>query len=185
MDIWLYHINPKSAYGYKYGWDVKRPETILRSSDRTWSSRGAAGEIRRDDLICVYMKNIGDKPDGVHIVGVVKSVDSERAEFSWRPDRKRSDRTLVYPIPTDVIRRFFPRSYGWSIQQLHRRKRGAWLNSIGTGQETDAVPRVEVRRAPDKVARPDVDPAVVVEHGLIGEKHVLRVLRERYRTDEG
>lgn len=185
MNIWLYHINPKSVYGYEYGWDVRRPQSILRSPDRTWSSRGARDEIAIKDLICVYMKNIGDKPDGVHIVGRVKSVDVEGAEFTWQPDRKRCDRTLVYPIPPETIHRFFPRSYGWAIQQLDPRKRNAWLKLIGTAEDTDAVPRVNLRLPPAKATTPGVDPVVVLEHGRIGEKHVLKILRERYSAEDG
>ncbi len=131
------------------------------------------------------MKNIGDKPDGVHIVGVVTSVDHENAEFTWRPDRERSDRTLVYPITSDVIARFFPRSFGSSIQLLDARKRAAWLKLIGTADETDGVPRVKVRRAPEKPALPSVDPQVLLEHGRVGEKHVLKVLREKYPPNKG
>jgi hypothetical protein len=30
------------------------------------------------------MKNIGDKPDGVHVVGTVTDIAPEEAKFTWR-----------------------------------------------------------------------------------------------------
>jgi hypothetical protein len=181
-NVWLYHINPKSPYGYNYGWKTERPETILKSKDRVWSSGNRFNQVAVGDVICVFMKNIGKRVDGVYIVGNVTSISPENAEFSWRPDPQRSARTLLSPIGVEDIRKFFPRSYGESIQPLEPGRRRAWLELIGVGEVTDGVPRLKARTLPQSTPPPLADPKVSKEHGQIGELHVLAILRERHKS---
>ncbi len=184
-NIWLYHINPKSAYGYEYGWTPENPASILNSTDREWSSGRMFNKVAVDDLICVYMKNIGEKTDGVYVVGNVVSVSPHKAMFSWRPDRKRSARTLMFPILTDTIKKFFPRSYGSSIQLLAPGKQQKWIDLLGLGDVTNGVPRVKTRKPPKSTTSPTSDPKASFEHGQLGEKHVLEILLERYKESPG
>ena len=163
QNIWLYHINPKSRYGYDYGWDFKRPETILKTSDRTWSSGRMAGDVKKNDLICVYMKRIGKRPSGVHVVGKVTAVFPETHMFTWRPDPNRSAQTLLFPILKEDIRKYFPRSYGDSIQLLDPIKRQKWLTLLGFGKVTQGVPRAKARVQPKDTDPPKVDPNVHVQ----------------------
>lgn len=180
-NIWLYHINPKSAYGYTYGWTPERPESILNSTDREWSSGKMFKLVAVGDFICVYMKNIGEKADGVYVVGTVVTIAPDKAMFSWRPDRKRSARTLMFPILTKTIKKFFPRSFGPSIQLLDAGKQQKWMHLLGLGEVTNGVPRIKSRKPPQSTKPPTSDPKASLEHGQLGEKHVLEILRERYK----
>jgi hypothetical protein len=183
--VWLYHINPKSRYGYTYGWDLERPETILRSRDRTWSAGSYANQVSVGDLICVFMKNLGRRPDGVHVVGSLISVAPEKGTFTWRPSADRSARTLIAPIPPKTIKRHFPRSYGHTMQPLAAAKSRSWIALLGAGAETEGVPRIEARGRPKAIRPPSSDPQASAKHGQLGEKHVLKILRERHTAADG
>jgi hypothetical protein len=118
MNIWLYHINPSNPSGWEYGWDVTQPESLLESSDRIWPAHNMFRKVAFGDLICVYTKSIEPNPDAVYVVGTVTEVLPETREFRWKPDQARSLATLSSPILSDVVRRFFGRSYGSYMQQL-------------------------------------------------------------------
>lgn len=180
-NVWLFHINPDSSFGHSHGWTLEYPKTILKSKDRTWSSHHMCNKVAVGDVICVYMKNIGDMADGVYVVGNVTDIDPKNAEFTWRPDPKRSARTLVAPIGVTEIRKFFPRSYGASMQPLDPGKRSAWLKLIGEGEVTDGVPCIKAKGKPRSTIPPLADPQVSVKHGKIGEAHVMKILRERHK----
>lgn len=125
MTIWLYHINPKNRFGFTMGWDISRPSSLLKSSDRVWGSGNMFNKVQSGDTICVFMKNIPDNPDGVYIIGTVQKTGLDGGDFSWSVDRKRSARVLVSPIERPTIRKFFPRPYGGSMQELPKHRERA------------------------------------------------------------
>src|SRR5438067_395163 len=99
MNTWLYHINPRSREGWTYRWEVECPPTLLSSNHKDWPAGQKFRQVAVGDLICVYMKNIRPNPDGVYVIGTLNRVNLERRTFSWEPDKRRSARTLVVPIP--------------------------------------------------------------------------------------
>ena len=133
MAIWLYHVNPKNEGGYSYAWDLAQPRTLLRVSP--WFVAGSMfRKVAVGDLISVYMKNIGLNPDGVYVVGTIVKVDSDDGEFKWQPDPRRSARIVESPIPPELVRKFFGRSYGHSMQQLPTTKTDKWLRLVERGK---------------------------------------------------
>jgi hypothetical protein len=136
LNIWLYHINPKS--GWTYGWDIEDPQTMLQSSDREWPAGNYFRELAIGDILCVYQKNIPPNPPGVYVAGKVVAVSVPAHTFRWRLDQKRSTRFLAAPIGPDVIRKFFPRSYGASLQRLPKAKQKAWLKILDSGETIPA-----------------------------------------------
>lgn len=189
MAIWLYHINPKNRYGYTMGWDISRPSSLLRSADRTWTASNMFNKVQPSDMICVYMKNIPKNPDGIYIVGTVQKIGLEDgASFSWSVDRARSARTSIVPIQKETIRKFFPRSYGGSMQKLSPKRERAWLSLLGRDNKIiNDTPVVTVRKAPGQ-RRPsfgNADPMASRENGRKGERHVLALLRNEYPSSEG
>jgi hypothetical protein len=141
--------------------------------------------IAVDDMICVFMKNIRGKPDGVYVVGQVTRIDRPAREFSWRLDLARSARTLVAPVSTETIKRFFPRSYGHSVQPLDAKKRSKWIGLLGRGEVLEGVPAVKAKGHPRMIDLPAVDPEVSAAHGRLGEQHVIKILRKRYQHIRG
>lgn len=189
MAVWLYHINPKNRYGYTMGWDISRPSSLLQSSDRTWTASNMFKKVRPSDMICVYMKNIPKNPDGIYIVGTVQKVGLEGgASFSWSVDRNRSARISIVPIQKETIRKFFPRSYGGSMQELAAKRVPSWLSLFGRGNKIiNNTPVVTIRRPPrqKKVTTARSDPMASRENGRKGERHVLTLLRNEYPLSEG
>ncbi len=188
MTIWLYHINPKNRYGYTMGWDISRPSSLLQSSDRVWGSGSMFNKVQPGDTICVFMKNIRKNLDGVYIIGTVQKVGLEGGDFSWSVDRERSARVLLSPITRPSIRKFFPRPYGGSMQQLAKRREKAWLSLLGKNNEVfGGAPVVRVRKAPPrhKPRGTGGDPEVSRENGLKGERHILALLRREFPSRDG
>lgn len=131
MNIWLYHINPKSPQDWEYGWDIAEPSTLLRSRDKTWPTGNFFRKIKAGDGIAVLMKNTGNElGDGVYLVGEVTSVFEERREFTWRPDLARSAPLLRAPIPVPVVREYFGRGYGSALQRLDAGLVREWMELI-------------------------------------------------------
>jgi hypothetical protein len=131
MTIWLYHINPKNRHGYKHGWDISRPSTLLYSREREWPAGIMFKKVRRGDTICVFMKNIPKHVDGVYIIGTVQKTRPKQKEFVWSIDRERSKKVVSSPIPRSTIRRFFDRCYGNSMQALPENLEKRWLSLFG------------------------------------------------------
>lgn len=145
MAIWLYHVNPKNEEGYSYAWDLAQPRTLLRVGP--WFVAGSMfRKVAVGDLISVYMKNIGLNPDGVYVVGTIVKVDSDEGEFKWQPDPRRSARIVESPIPPDLVRKFFGRSYGHSMQQLPTTKTDEWLRLVERGKNYGKHPAVRPKR---------------------------------------
>lgn len=189
MAIWLYHINPSNRFGYEMGWDISRPSSLLRRADRTWAAGKMFNKVQPSDMICVYMKNIPKNPDGIYIVGTVQKINLEDGtSFSWSVDRVRSARTSIAPIQKETIRKFFPRSYGGSMQKLSPNRERAWLSLLGRDNKIiNDAPVVTVRKAPGQ-RRPsfgNADPMASRENGRKGERHVLDLLRNEYPSSEG
>ena len=187
MTIWLYHINPKNRY--RYGWDVKRPETLLKSSDRTWGAGTMFKKVQPGDMICVYMKNIAPNPDGVYVVGKVRRVGLEGGvSFSWTVDRDMSAKVVVSPIPTSVLRRVFPRIYGGSMQPLDEKHRTKWLSMLGLGNRVFRdTPVIKTARSSTKsiMRKSRSDPLVSRENGIKGERHILALLKQEFPLKDG
>jgi Holliday junction resolvase-like predicted endonuclease len=131
------------------------------------------------------MKNIPPNPDGIHIVGRIVKVDPEERMLWWRPDQRRSARTLAAPIPAEVIRRFFGPGTGGAMQRLPATNECKWRRLLRYGEVVEGVPLLRVRGRPKKRTPPKVDPRVKREHGQKGERHVLKILRGRYPQTEG
>jgi uncharacterized protein DUF3883 len=171
------------------GWDVARPSTLLRSSDRTWYAGSMFRKVQPGDMICVYMKNIPKHPDGVYIVGTIRKIGLEDgASFSWSVDQERSAKVLLAPILKATVRKFFPRSYGGSLQPLAQRYTSAWLSLLGRANKVfKDAPIVPVRRAPKRgqVLATGGDPTVSRENGLKGEKYVVALLKRDYSERDG
>lgn len=145
MTVWLYHINPKNDEGYSYAWNLAQPRTLLRVS--SWFVAGRMfRKVAVGDLISVYMKNVNSKPDGVYVVGEIVKVNVDKGEFKWQPDPRRSARTLESPIPPEVIRKFFGRSYGHSMQELPTTETTAWLRLLEHGKNYAKRPAVRSKR---------------------------------------
>ena len=185
QNVWLYHINPKNRQGHTYSWKVDQPRTILHSRDKVWPAGNMFKKVAAGDLVCIYMKNIRPNPDGIYIVGSVRSVNPRNREFSWRPDQSRSARTLVSPIPPKSIHEFFGRGYGASMQRLDHKKQRACLRLLGQGEVTDGIPLLKVRAPRNVATHSRTDPEASREHGRIGELHVLKILRTRYPKSRG
>jgi hypothetical protein len=189
MNIWLYHINPKNRSGHTYGWDVKRPRTLLGSSDRTWPAGVMFNKVQPDDMICVYTKNIAPLSDGVYTVGVIRRTKLKKGHwFSWAIDRERSARLIVSPIPKTVVLGVFGRGYGQPMQRLPERHHRSWLSRLGRGSEVfEDTPVIKVHSSPPKnvLRTPPGDPYVSREHGIKGEHHVLRFLKRRFPLKRG
>jgi len=148
QNIWLYHINPKSAAGWEYKWDVSRPHTLMGNHDKVWSAGKMSRKINVGDLICVYMKNIRPMADGIYIVGRVTKVMPDDHEFAWKADQVQSSRMLDAPLPKDVVRRFFGRSYGPSMQPLPVTKREEFLSLLGNGNFADDISPRDTQNRP-------------------------------------
>ena len=183
MSIWLYHINPKRT-GYKYSWQPDRPRSILRSRDKEWFAVQMFRSVNDGDTICVYMKNIPPQKNGVCVLGSVTKVNVAKRTFRWLVDAKRSARRLSDPIPEKVIRKFFGRSYGNSMQRLTAAKETRWLHLFQTDQVVDGVPLLKAKGKPHALSS-STDPFVSRENGLRGELHVLKILSERYPESRG
>ncbi|MEW5891191.1 MAG: DUF3883 domain-containing protein [Pseudomonadota bacterium] len=187
MTIWLYHINPKNRYGYTMGWDISRPSGPLRSSDRIWAAGTMFNKVTRGDTICVFMKNIPKSPDGIYIVGTVRQTGLDGGNFSWSVDRERGARTVLSPIATPTIRKFFPRSYGGSMQPLAKQREKAWFSLLGRNKVFADTHVVNVRKSPPprQTRATGGDPEVSRENGLKGERHVLALLRREFSPRDG
>lgn len=189
MAIWLYHINPKNRYGYEMGWDISRPSSLLRSGNRTWTASNMFNKVQPGDMICVYMKNSPKNPDGIYIVGTVQKIGLENGtSFSWSVDRTRSARISIVPIKKDTIRKFFPRCYGGSMQELSPKRERAWLSLFGRDNKViNDTPVDTVRKPPCQHLSSfgSADPMASRENGRKGERHVLALLRKEYPSSEG
>ena len=145
MAIWLYHVNPQKG-DYYYDWDLSKPRNLLRTSP--WFVAGKMfRKVAADDLICIYMKNISPNPDGCYVVGKIVAVDTDEREFRWKPDRQLSAPTLDSPVPPEIVRKFFGRSYGHIMQQLPTRKTDQWLRLLGGGEGFRKPPRIQPKRS--------------------------------------
>ena len=189
MNIWLYHINPNNRYGYTMGWNLERPRTLLRRSDRTWGAGSMFNKVRPRDMICVFMKNIPKNPDGVYVVGNIQDVGLKGGtSFSWAVDREKSAKIVVSPILTDMIRKCFPRIYGGSMQPLAERHRKTWISLLGRENKVfNDAPIIPVRKSPRrKQLRQTVgDPLVSRENGMKGERYILALLRREFSPNDG
>ncbi len=160
MNTWLYHINPRRA-GWKYHWNVKDPETLL--DGKKWLAGKMFRQVAPGNLICIFTKNILPKPDGVYVVGTVNSVDLDGRNFDWKADKKRSARIRAVPIGKKVIRRFFGRSRGGSMQRLPPAKLADWLELLGKGQVSMSI-------IPPRKPDPDLDFLPGFEHDPVVRK---------------
>ncbi len=137
MTVWLYHINPKRLPSPNrprpYGWDVDRPEELLERPEWEFPAGQMFKKVAVGDLICVYMKNIKPKRDGMYVVGTVSKVGVEKYRFRWRPDKRRSARSLASPVSPEDIHACFGRSYGLAMQKVIAAKQKAWLQLVGNG----------------------------------------------------
>jgi hypothetical protein len=187
VTIWLYHINPKNRYGYTMGWDVSRPSSLLRSSDRVWGAGSMFKKVQRGDTICVFMKNIPKNPDGVYVIGTVQKTGLEGGNFSWSIDRDRSAKVVLSPITRTTIRKFFDRAYGGSMQALAEHREKQWLSLLGQNNKVFAgAPVLRVREPPRKQSRvTGGDPEVSRENGQKGERYVLALLRSEFPSSDG
>ena len=139
MNVWLYHINPKSPQNWEYGWDVARPDTLLRSRDKTWPTGNFFRKIKPGDRIAVLMKNTGSElGDGVYIVGDVTEVHEDRRELVWRPDLARTAPLLQSPIPVAIVREYFGRGFGSALQRLDDSLQQEWLQLLSRQAELHA-----------------------------------------------
>jgi hypothetical protein len=111
---------------------------MLQSSDREWPAGNYFRELAIRDILCVYQKNIPPNPPGVYVAGKVVAVNATAHTFRWRLDQKRSTPLLAAPIGPEVIRKFFPRSYGGSLQPLPQAKQKAWLKILDSGETIPA-----------------------------------------------
>lgn len=187
MSVWLYHINPDSPQRWTYRWDVARPSTLLSSRDKTWPTGNFFRKIRPGDGIAVLMKNTGcPTGDGVYIVGDVIAVDEKDREFVWRPDLPRTAPLLHSPIPVPIVRQFFGRGFGAAMQRIDSALIGEWHQLVsrrGDVHDGSAVLRVTKRlNGAEPLPR---DPMVSREHGDLGERHIVRLLRSRYPRRDG
>lgn len=183
--IWLYHINPESPHEYSYEWDIKRPRTLLRRRHWEWAAGNMYQKVAVDDLVCAYMKNIPPNPNGIYVVGRVERVNIAERTLCWRPDQALSARILESPIRPEVIRDFFGRGYGGSMERLPTTKEREWLRLLGHGEVTEGIPLVKAQGQPTVQTLPAVDPRVSRKNGLKGELHVIKILRARYPKDKG
>lgn len=189
MTIWLYHINPKNRYGYTMGWDVKRPETLLKSPDRIWGAGTMFKKVQPGDMICVYMKNIAPNPDGVYVVGKVRRVGLEGGvSFSWTVDREMSAKVVVSPILTSSLRRTFPRIYGGSMRPLDEKYQSRWLSMLGLEnrvfRDTPVIKTTcSTTTGKSRISRSD--PLVSRENGIKGERHILALLKQKFPLKDG
>lgn len=150
-NTWLYHINPKSPEGYEYGWNINDPKTMLKTKDREWPASQMRKQVSVGDILCVYLKNMKTKPDGVYIVGRITKVDPDEGTFIWRPDRPWSAQLVVAPISKETVREFFGRGFGGAMQRLPVKKTNQWMTLFseaavgragtnGKAHESDALP---------------------------------------------
>lgn len=186
MNVWLYHINPKRG-GFKYvGWDVKDPSSFGVEGHKPlrWPVRAGVGAIDGGDVICMYIKNIPPRVDGVYIVGRILSVNREARRFEWVPDVKASRQLMSTPIPASTIRQFFPRSFGATLQRLPAQRTEAWMRLLALSDspvpaEPDALEEVL------PIEEQCTDPHASKENGEFGEKYVAKLLAKRYPKSEG
>lgn len=171
------------------GWDISRPSSLLGSSDRVWGAGNMFKKVRPGHTICVFMKNIPKNPDGVYIVGTVKKTGMEGGEFFlWTVDRERSARVLLSPITRPTIERFFPRSYGNSMQDLTAHREQKWLSLLGKNNKVFAdAPVLGLRKPPPRrqLRVSGGNPEVSRENGLKGERYVLALLRHEFPVRDG
>lgn len=175
MSIWLYHINPKRNE-YTYSWDVEQPRTILRNSDKEWLAGQMFRLIEVDDTLCVYMKNIQPRKEGVYVIGTVTGVDVNERTFRWRVDKRRSARRLGDPIPKQLIHTFFGRSYGNSMQRLAPSKEKRWLGLFQTDEVVDDVPLLKARGVP-RALSPSATHLPAARMGYVASYTFLRFCR--------
>ena len=185
MNIWLYNINPKSPQAYRYGWDVDEPKTLLKSGDKEWGTT-APRQVQVGDMVCVYMKNLKGKPDGVYVVGFVTEVNVGARTFTWRVDKARTLQTLVIPIEKEAVAKHFGRGFGAPMRRI-KHNRTAWLARVATGGSREGGrPIAKATKKPSKAkAEACWNPKASKENGLKGEKYVLRLLRKRYPAKNG
>jgi hypothetical protein len=184
-NVWLYHINPESPEGYSYPWRTYEPKKVFAAKGKIWSAPQMWKQISVDDLICVFLKKMKVKSDGVYIVGVVTAVNESKRQFTWRPDQQRSAKLLIAPVTPDVVRACFGRSYGAGIQRLPSNTRARWLAEIRPrGQIFDGVPVVIVKSKLSGEIKSDY-PFASKKNGTFGEEYVLKLLRKRHTRASG
>ena len=127
--VWLFVINPAAPRDWDYGWDVGRPETLLRSTDKVWPTANYFRKIRPGDDLAVYVKNAG-VPDGIYVVGTVTAVDVVARDFTWQPDRRRSAALLRTPVPRDLVYELFGRGYGGALRRIRPDQEREWRRLI-------------------------------------------------------
>lgn len=135
MNIWLYHINPARG-SWSYQWDVHNPHELLRNPTKDWPAPVVYKKVKPGDMICVFLKNLKGRKDGVYACGTVTGVGEQGDErwFSWSIDAEASKRLVSTPIGRDKITRFFPRSYGATMQRLDEDYHKEWLSLIKSPQ---------------------------------------------------
>jgi len=183
-DVWLYHINPKSPQQYTYGWDIHEPKTLLETEDLCWHSSQMRKQLAIGDVLCVFSKKMLSRPDGVYIAGRITEVDQDGGMFTWRPEHRWSARLLEAPVLTETLRTFFERGYGSPIQRLPPEKQAEWLTLLNT-ELFDGIPVVTVSNAGKNGKARTYNPSARKEHGILGEKFVLKVLKRRYPKSAG
>jgi Holliday junction resolvase len=186
MMIWRYNINPNSPQGYDYGWDLKRPVTLLKSSDRTWPMLNNFKQVNVGDEIAVYFKNVGGGiPDGIRVLGDVVAVDRTAKTFTWHPDKKRTLVALGTPMLADEQERFFGRAWGAAMKRLPLHREAEWKRRFGgKAVLVEGVPVVSVKKKP-KGSSGWTNPEVSKAYGQKGERYVLKCLKGEFPKSKG
>jgi hypothetical protein len=186
MTTWRYNINPNSPQGYDYGWDLTRPITLLKSSDKTWPMLNNFKQVNVADKIAVYFKNVvGGIPDGIRVIGDVVSVDRAAKSFTWRPDKKRTMVALGTPMLADEQESFFGRAWGAAMTRLPPHREAEWRRRFsGNAVLVGGAPVVSVRKKPGGAAG-WANPAASRANGLKGELYVLKCLKQEFPKSKG
>ncbi len=185
-NVWLYHINPSKGR-FDYGWDKEEPRTLVGSADKVWPAANMFKQVAVGDLVFVYLKEMAGYPDGAYVAGEITAVREPEGCFRWRCDRGRSAKLLMSPITTPTLRRFFGRGFGNYMQRLSSTKRGRWLSLLDgqdQGDIIEGVPVVTVKTSA-RSGGGHGNPIASKEHGALGERFVVGVLRRRFPKAEG
>ncbi|MBI2920136.1 MAG: DUF3883 domain-containing protein [Planctomycetes bacterium] len=184
--VWLYTVNPKSPAGYGYAFDVENPESLNRTKDNEWTIYKYRRQIAAGDLMFFHFKNAGKKPDGVYGAGIITEIRADEGSFEWQPDRALNQRLVARPVLTDTVKAFFGRGFGESIRPpLSPKLARRWLALVGRPvKSSDPIP-VTPPGSKSRIRHSNWNPAASREHGIIGETHVLQVLRRRFPKSAG
>lgn len=183
-NIWLYHINPKSPERYSYGWDIHEPKTMLKTKDREWPASQMRYQVAIGDMLCVYLKKMKGKPDGVYIAGTIVNVYTEEGTFIWQPNSRWSSRLLVKPVLKETLRSFFGRGYG-GMQRLPHAKKRKWQHLLMASEVFEGVPVIIADKSGGADRATSTKTFAGKENGVLGEKFILKLLKQRYSKVDG